>query len=531
MNSINFMEIQKRRTFAIVAHPDAGKTTITEKILFLGNVIHSTGTVKAKKSGKYVKSDWMKIEQERGISITSSIMQFNYDNYFINLLDTPGHEDFSEDTYRILTAVDCCLMVIDAAKGIETRTKKLMHIIEQQNTPIVVFINKLDRNSKNPIELLDEIESKLKITCIPITWPIGIGSRFYGIYHFIHSEIYIYKLKARNYNKKDEVIKLSDIYDKLLDQYIGVTEAKILREEIELINISYCKFNKKDFVNRITTPVFFGSALCDIGIIDMFNFLVYYGPSPKYKSTDIRIVQPEEKHFTGFVFKIQANMDLKHRDRIAFVRIVSGKYYNGIKLQHVRTGSKIIVHKAMRFLSGDRKIVEDSAYPGDIIGIYNHGSVFIGDTFTEGEIINFIGIPYFSPEIFRLICLKYPLQKKQLYKGLSQLSEEGAIQIFRPITNNNLIIGVIGILQLDIVVERLRIEYKIEVIYKNISIVAIRWIVSNDVLQLKTFKDKYKNNLALDNNNHLVYLVPSFFNLSLIIDKHPNIIFNKIREN
>ncbi|CAL4325457.1 Peptide chain release factor RF3 [Buchnera aphidicola (Eriosoma grossulariae)] len=526
----NFIEIQKRRTFAIIAHPDSGKTTLTEKILFLGKVIHETGTIQSKKSKKYVKSDWMKIEKERGISITSSVMQFTYCNCLINLLDTPGHEDFSEDTYRILTAVDFCLMVIDSAKGVEIRTKKLMHVLSLNNTPTVTFINKLDRDSKDPIKILDEIESELKIKCIPITWPIGCGSSFKGIYNFYNSMVDVYKFKQNNNFNDYNITTLSDLYNKSLEMHIGLDFAKKLREDVELINTCYSQFNNSCFVDGKITPVFFGSALRSFGINHMFNFLVRWGPCPKFKHSNTRVIYPEENLFTGFVFKIQANMDLKHRDRIAFIRIVSGRYYKGIKLQNVRLRKTFILNNAIRFLAGDRNIIEE-AYPGDIIGIYNHGSIVIGDTFTEGELINFLELPRFSPEIFRIIYLKNPLKKKQLFKGLLQLSEEGAVQIFYPLINNDLVLGVLGILQLDVILERLKLEYQIEACYKNVSIAAIRWIFCNDLIQLDQFKLQNKEYLAIDSSGYLTYIAPSLFNLNLIISNYPQIKFSEIRQN
>ncbi|QCI17340.1 peptide chain release factor 3 [Buchnera aphidicola (Aphis helianthi)] len=520
------LEIKKRRTFAIISHPDAGKTTITEKMLLLGKVLHSSGTVKARGSGKYAKSDWMKIEKDRGISITTSVMQFNYKNILINLLDTPGHQDFSEDTYRILTAVDCCLLVIDAAKGIEERTKKLMDVSRLHNTPIITFINKLDRDSLEPIEILDQIEKELKLSCIPITWPISCGRNFKGVFHLDEKLIYLYnKLKQSNIFKTN--FSYSEKY--LLEKYISSDLTVQVYEELKLISHVYSKFNKKDFLKSIVTPVFFGSALTNFGIDHILEGLIKWAPAPIYRKSNIRKIQPEEKYFTGFVFKIQANMDLKHHDRIAFIRIVSGTYRKGIKLRHVRIKKNIIISDAFYFIAGDRFSIK-VAYPGDVIGIHNHGTIKIGDSFTEGEEINFIGIPSFAPEIFRRIFLKNPLQQKQLKKGLMQLSEEGAIQVFYPFNNNHLILGAIGILQFDIVIQRLKIEYKIDAIYEKVNITMARWITSDNKKSIDIFVNDNKSHLALDNFNNLTYLAPNRANLNIIISRYIDINFNQIRE-
>lgn len=527
MCNLNYeSEIKKRRTFAIISHPDAGKTTVTEKMLLLGKILRTSGTVKARGSGKYAKSDWMKIEKDRGISITTSVIQFKYKNILINLLDTPGHQDFSEDTYRILTAVDCCLLIIDAAKGIEERTKKLMDVSRLHNTPIITFVNKLDRDSLEPIEILDQIEKELKLSCIPITWPISCGRNFKGVFHLDEKSIYFYnKFNEPNIFK----VNYNCLNKNLLKNYISSDLNFQVYEELKLISNVYLKFNKKDFLKSIITPIFFGSALSNFGIDHILESLIKWAPFPIYRNTNKRKIQPNEKYFTGFVFKIQANMDLKHRDRIAFIRIVSGKYTKGIKLKHVRTKKNIIISDAFYFIAGDRFSIE-KAYPGDIIGIHNHGTIKIGDSFTEGEEINFIGIPSFAPEIFRRIFLKNPLQQKQLKKGLMQLSEEGAIQVFYPINNNHLILGAIGILQFDIVIQRLKIEYKIDAIYEKVNIQFARWITSNNKKSIDIFSNKNKSYLALDNFNNLTYLAPNKANLNIMISRYIDINFKKVRE-
>ncbi len=528
-NSNHEQELNKRRTFAIISHPDAGKTTVTEKMLLFGKVIRTSGTIKGRGNKKYAKSDWMDIEKERGISVTTSVMQFKYKNILINLLDTPGHQDFSEDTYRILTAVDCCLVIIDAAKGIEERTKKLIDVTRIHKTPIITFINKLDRDSRNPIEILDEIEKELKLICIPITWPINCGKDFKGVYHIHEKMICLYKnniLKKKFSSNFQNFLDLSSV---LLDQYIGKDLAFHIRKELELIINVYSEFDNKKFLKGILTPIFFGTALGNFGIDHLLTSLIKWAPPPLYRQSNTRKVKPQEKKFTGFIFKIQANMDLKHRDRIAFLRIVSGQYTKGMKLKHVRIKKNIIISDAFSFLAGDR-ISINKAYPGDVIGLHNHGTIKIGDTFTQGEDIKFIGIPSFAPEIFRCIYLKNPLQHKQLIKGLIQLSEEGSIQIFRPIINNNLILGAIGTLQFDVVIERLRIEYNIDAIYKKINIVLARWIRSENHHSIYNFTKNNSAYLAYDVSNSLIYLAPSHANLNIVMNQYTDIYFDKIKE-
>ncbi|WAI11722.1 MAG: peptide chain release factor 3 [Buchnera aphidicola (Macrosiphum albifrons)] len=527
-NSNHEQELSKRRTFAIISHPDAGKTTITEKMLLLGKAIRISGTIKGRGNGKYAKSDWMNIEKERGISVTTSVMQFTYKNILMNLLDTPGHQDFSEDTYRILTAVDCCLVVIDAAKGIEERTKKLIDVTRIHNTPIITFINKLDRDSREPIEILDEIEKELKLNCTPINWPISCGKNFKGVYQIYDKMVYLYKNKLfkKNFLNLDS---FSDFSNGLIGEYIGTDIAISIHQELELIINIYSKFNKEKFLRGIITPIFFGSALGDFGIDHLLDSLIKWAPTPLYRQSSKRKVYPQEKKFTGFIFKIQANMDLKHRDRIAFMRIVSGQYTKGMKLKHVRVKKNITISDAFTFLAGDR-ISVNKAYPGDVIGLHNHGTIKIGDTFTEGEEIKFIGIPSFAPEIFRLIYLKNPLKRKQLKKGLVQLSEEGTVQVFRPILNNNLILGAIGILQFDVVIERLKVEYNIDAIYKKVNIILARWIRSKNGDSINKFKNNHSTYLAYDTSNSLIYLAPSSANLDVVMTQNSDIFFDKIRE-
>lgn len=519
-------EINKRRTFAIISHPDAGKTTITEKVLLFGQAIQSAGTVKGKKSGQHAKSDWMEMEKERGISVTTSVMQFPYNDCLVNLLDTPGHEDFSEDTYRTLTAVDSCLMVIDAAKGVEARTIKLMEVTRLRDTPIVTFMNKLDRDTRDPIELMDEVEDVLKIACAPITWPIGMGKEFKGVYNLYTDETILYKTGQGHTIQDSMVIKGLDNAE--LDEAIGHYAAD-LRDEIELVKGASHEFDLELFLAGELTPVYFGTALGNFGVDHMLDGLTAWAPSPQPRQTNERQVEPVENKFSGFVFKIQANMDPQHRDRIAFMRICSGQYQKGMKLKHVRLGKDVRVSDAVTFMAGDRAHAED-AYAGDIIGLHNHGTIQIGDTFTEGEALKFSGIPNFAPELFRRIRLKDPLKMKQLNKGLIQLSEEGAVQVFRPLKNNDLIVGAVGVLQFDVVVHRLKAEYKVEAIYEPISVATALWVTCDDPVKLEAFRKKCFDNLALDGGDSLAYVAPTMVNLQLAQERHPDIAFHKTRE-
>ncbi|HET8905029.1 MAG TPA: peptide chain release factor 3 [Saccharospirillum sp.] len=518
-------EVSKRHTFAIISHPDAGKTTITEKVLLFGKALQTAGTVKGKKSGQHAKSDWMEMEKDRGISITTSVMQFPYNDKLVNLLDTPGHEDFSEDTYRTLTAVDSCLMVIDAAKGVEDRTIKLMDVARMRETPVLTFMNKLDRDIREPIELMDEVENILKISCAPITWPIGQGKQFKGVYHLLNDEVLLYQSGQGHTIQERRVIKGLDSpeVDKALGEY-----ADELRQDVELLAAAN-KFDLEEFLAGQLTPVFFGTALGNFGVDHMLDGLVDWAPNPQPRATDERVVDASEANFSGFVFKIQANMDPNHRDRVAFLRIVSGKYEKGMKMKHVRTGKDVRISDALTFLAGDRSAVEE-AWPGDIIGLHNHGTIQIGDTFTQGEMVKFSGIPNFAPELFRRIRLRDPLKAKQLQKGLMQLSEEGAVQVFRPLKNNDLIVGAVGMLQFDVVAQRLKSEYKVDAVYEPISVATARWVECADPRKLEQFRDKAYDNLALDGGDNLAYVAPTMVNLQMAQERHPDIAFRKTRE-
>lgn len=519
-------EISKRRTFAIISHPDAGKTTVTEKLLLYAGAIKTAGSVKARKADAHATSDWMEMEKERGISITSSIMQFDYDNHIINLLDTPGHEDFSEDTYRTLTAVDSALMVIDVAKGVEMRTIKLMEVCRLRDTPILTFINKLDREGKNPIDLMDEVETVLNIECVPIIWPIGMGRRFKGVVHLLEDRVYLYE--AGKNTKISNNIVIEGVNNPKLDDILGVEVACEMREEVDLIRETTTPFNLDAFLSGKQTPVFFGSAISNFGIQNLLDGFIKYAPTPKNRESDIREVKPDENKLTGFVFKIQANMDPKHHDRLAFMRIVSGQYKKGMKLLQVSTGKQIKIANAHTFMSRERTSAKE-AYAGDVIGIHNHGGINIGESFTQGEKLNFQGIPNFAPELFRRAVLKDPLKAKALQKGLDQLSEEGATQVFRPIMNNAQILGAVGVLQFDVVAHRLKYEYGVDCQFENIAIATARW-VNGENKYIEQLKIKAGNNIALDSAGVLTYLAPSMVNLQLTIERHPNLNFSETRE-
>jgi len=519
-------EIAKRRTFAIISHPDAGKTTLTEKLLLFGGAIQQAGAVKSRKIAKAATSDFLSIEQERGISVSSSVMKFNYKGYEINLLDTPGHKDFSEDTYRVLTAVDCAIMIIDSAKGVEPQTRKLMEVCRMRNTPIITFINKLDREGMETLELFDDIENKLQIECTPMTWPIGMGKRFKGVYNLDKNEL---KLFSPGYTPKDgDGIVITDLNDPELDRQLG-TQADELRNEVELIKGAADPFDMDYYLKGSQTPVFFGSAINNFGVREMLDAFVKMAPPPGPRQTSTRIVLPEESAFSGFTFKIQANMDPAHRDRIAFFRICSGKFTKGMKVRHHRIGKEITLSNATIFMAQERSNV-DEAYPGDIIGIHNHGTIKIGDTFTEKEPLKFLGIPSFAPEHFRRVILKDPLKTKSLQKGLLQLAEEGTIQVFRPNINNDYILGAVGVLQFDVTMSRLKAEYSVDAGHEPVDLSVARWITCKDNLMLKRFIRENQGSLATDSEGWTTFLTTSEYQLGFTMEDWPGIEFHKTRE-
>ncbi|MGN6151480.1 MAG: peptide chain release factor 3 [Lysobacteraceae bacterium] len=520
-------ETARRRTFAIISHPDAGKTTLTEKLLLFGGAIQMAGSVKGRKAARHATSDWMALEKECGISVTSSVMQFPYEDRIVNLLDTPGHADFGEDTYRVLTAVDSALMVIDVAKGVEERTIKLMEVCRLRDTPIMSFINKLDREGKPPIDLLDEVESVLGIQCAPITWPIGMGQRLKGVVHLLTGEVHLYEA-GRNFTRQDSTI-FPSIDDPALEAKIGAQMLAELRDELELVEGASHPFDLDAYLSGKQTPVFFGSAVNNFGVQLLLDFFVEHAPSPKARATTGREVAPTEEKLTGFVFKIQANMDPQHRDRVAFMRVCSGRFTAGMKTFHPRTGKEVKLANALTFMASDREIAE-SAYPGDVIGIHNHGTISIGDSFTEGENLSFTGIPNFAPELFRRARLRDPLKLKQLQKGLAQLSEEGATQFFRPLMSNDLILGAVGMLQFDVGAYRLKDEYGVDASFEQVQVATARWIRCDDAKKLEEFKDKNAMNLALDAAGQLVYLAPTRVNLQLAQERAPAVTFLATRE-
>ena len=519
-------EIERRRTFAIISHPDAGKTTLTEKLLLFGGAVRLAGTVKGRRAARHATSDWMELEKQRGISVTSSVMQFPYAGRVVNLLDTPGHEDFSEDTYRTLTAVDSALMVIDAARGVEPRTIRLMEVCRLRDTPIVTFVNKMDRESREPIELLDEIERVLGLRCAPVTWPIGSGRRFRGVYHLLDDRVHFFSPRHDGRIMEGEMVEGLD--NPALDERIGEQSGE-LRDEVELVRGASDELDADGYRAATQTPVFFGSALNNFGVRELLDTFVELAPGPQPRAAEQRTVAPGEGRFSGFVFKIQANMDPQHRDRIAFMRVTSGHYRRGMRMRHVRTGRNMQVANAITFMARDRDHVDD-AYSGDIIGLPNHGTIRVGDTFSQGEDLKFTGIPSFAPELFRRVVLRDPLRLKALQKGLDQLSEEGATQVFRPLSTNDLILGAVGVLQFDVVAWRLRNEYGVESRYEPVGVTTARWVRSIDPIRLADFRRRNDARLALDSAGNLAYLAPTMVNLNLAAERWPDVEFVSTRE-
>jgi len=523
-------EIEKRRTFGIISHPDAGKTTLTEKLLMFGGAIQMAGAVKARKASRHATSDWMKIEQERGISVASSVMKFNYQHdgrdFDINLLDTPGHQDFSEDTYRVLTAVDSAMMVIDSGKGVEPQTEKLMEVCRMRNTPIVTFVNKLDRVGLEPLDILTEIEDKLQIECTPMSWPIGMGKTFKGVYNLYKKELNLFSAGAET--RDFETLHIADLNDPALDKLLG-SQAVELREDIELLEGAANPFDLQHFLQGSQTPVFFGSAINNFGVKELLDAFVELAPSPGPRAAEERMVEPDEAEFSAFAFKIQANMDPAHRDRIAFFRICSGKFEKGMSVRHHRINKDMKIANATIFMAQDRAHVEE-AYAGDIIGIHNHGTIRIGDTLTTREPLKFTGIPNFAPELFRRVRLRDPMKRKQLHKGLLQLSEEGAVQVFKTLLGGDYLLGAVGVLQFDVTVARLNAEYGVDADYVNSDFQVARWISCDDAEKLKEFKRLFEIGLAEDADGCLTYLAPNAWKLNYTMEQWPDVIFHKTRE-
>ena len=528
-------QLARRRTFAIISHPDAGKTTLTEKLLWFGGAIQVAGEVRARKAARHATSDWMELEKQRGISVTSSVMQFPYRECMVNLLDTPGHEDFSEDTYRTLTAVDSAVMVIDSVNGVEAQTIKLLGVCRLRDTPILTFINKLDREGRPPIELLDEIEDVLKIQCAPMTWPISMGKRFRGVYHLYNDSIAFFDPQAEK--GTSEIIQGID--NPRLDELIP-DQVDEMRSEVELVRGASHTFDRAAYLAGKQTPVFFGSAVNNFGVQSLLDAVVDLSPPPQPRAAIVggaaipaadkveRLVQPDEEKFSGFIFKIQANMDPKHRDRIAFLRVCSGKFERGIKLKQRATGKTLAINNAITFMAQDRNTT-DEAWPGDILGIPNHGTVVLGDAFSEGEDLQFTGIPCFAPEHFRRAQIRNPMKMKQLQKGLQQLAEEGATQLFRPIHSNDLILGAVGTLQFDVVAHRLEFEYGVDCFFEPYNVSTARWL-RGDAAMIQQLAEKSGVNVALDGAGDYVYLAPNRVNLNMTKEKYPDIVFLETRE-
>jgi peptide chain release factor 3 len=514
-------EIARRRTFGIISHPDAGKTTLTEKLLLFGGAIQEAGAVKSNKIKKTATSDFMEIEKQRGISVATSVMGFEYQGKKINILDTPGHQDFAEDTYRTLTAVDSVIVVVDVAKGVEAQTEKLVQVCRMRNTPIIIFINKLDREGKDAFDLLDEIEEKLNLRLAPLSWPIGMGQRFKGVYNLWEKNLHL--AEGRNKQKIEESIAIDDLTDPMLEKIIGKQEAATLREEIELITEVYPAFNRAEYLAGDVCPVFFGSALNNFGVQELLNCFVEIAPAPLPKNSEERLVKPTEDSFAGFVFKIHANIDPNHRNRIAFVKIVSGKFERNTNYLHTRLEKTFKYSAPTAFMAAKKSIV-DEAFPGDIVGIPDNGNLRIGDTLTSGEMLHFKGIPSFSPEHFRFINNADPLKSKQLAKGVDQLMDEGVAQLFTLQQNGRKVIGTVGALQYEVIQYRLEHEYNAKCSYESYPAYKACWLESSDAAQLEEFMRLKQRYIAEDKFGRLVFLADSAFSLQMAQDK-----FNKIK--
>ena len=515
-------EIAKRRTFGIISHPDAGKTTLTEKLLLFGGAIQKAGAVKSSKIKDHARSDWMEIEKQRGISVATSVMGFNYREIKINLLDTPGHQDFAEDTYRTLTAVDSVIMVIDCVKGVEMQTEKLMEVCRMRNTPVICFINKLDREGQDPFDLLDEIEEKLNIKVRPLSWPISMGKTFKGVYSLYEKSL---KLFTPSKIKVEEAVEIADINDPAIDSYVGETNAKQLRADVELIEGVYPDFEVKDYLSGKVAPVFFGSAVNNFGVKELLDTFIEIAPAPIPRETTIREIRPDEKKFSGFIFKIHANMDPRHRNRIAFLRVCSGKFERGANYLHVRQDKNIRFSNATAFMAQDREIGEE-AWPGDIVGLYDTGNLKIGDTLTEGEKTTYTGIPSFSPEIFKEVINKDAMKTKQLEKGLLQLMEEGVAQLFSYQLGNRKVVGTVGALQFEVIQFRLKNEYNATVEFASQNIYKACWISSKNSKKLDEFLDSKQRHIARDKDDKLVFMAESKAWLQMVQDNFPDIDFH-----
>jgi peptide chain release factor 3 len=516
-------EIQKRRTFAIISHPDAGKTTLTEKFLLFGGAIQTAGAVKSNKIKKHATSDFMEIERQRGISVATSVMSFEYKNILVNLLDTPGHRDFAEDTYRTLTAVDSVVLVIDCVKGVEEQTKRLMEVCRMRSTPVIVFVNKLDRDGKNPFDLLDEIEMELKIGLHPLSWPINMGREFKGVYNLYDKSLLLF-----NPNQKateEDYLRLEDLNDDILLKRIGTKDSTRLREDVELIEGVYGDFDRDLYLQGKVAPVFFGSAINNFGVKELLETFIQIAPLPQHRKVTTRIVEPGEDKFSGFIFKIHANLDPRHRDRIAFLRVCAGKFERNKYFHHVRLGKNVRFSNPYSFLARDKDVIE-TAFPGDVVGLFDTGSFKIGDTLTEGEDFYFTGIPSFSPEIFKEVVNKDPMKTKQLEKGLSQLTDEGVAQLFTQFGGTKKIIGCVGELQFEVIQYRLLNEYSASVQLNSLPFYKACWLTSDDPKKLYEFIKFKSSNIAEDKDGHIVYLAQSEWFLNTERTNNPDIEFH-----
>ncbi len=516
-------EIKRRRTFGIISHPDAGKTTLTEKLLLFGGAIQIAGAVKSNKIKKHATSDFMEIEKQRGISVATSVMAFEYRDRQINILDTPGHKDFAEDTYRTLTAVDSVIVVIDVAKGVEEQTEKLVSVCRMRNTPIIVFINKLDREGKDAFELLDEIEDKLGLKVLPLSWPVGMGGLFQGVYNLYEKKLILFSPHGKQ--SEEDIIEINNLNDEVLDKKVGKRAADTLREEIEIIHGVYPEFNHQKYLKGEESPVFFGSAVNNFGVKELLDCFVEVAPPPRPRETEERIIDPSEDKFTGFIFKIHANMDPKHRDRIAFMRICSGVFQRNTNYYHVRQDRNMKFSNPTAFMAAKKEVI-DEAFPGDIVGLYDSGNFKIGDSLTEGEKIQFKGIPSFSPEQFRYVVNTDPLKTKQLNKGLDQLMDEGVAQLFTKIDSARKIVGTVGALQFDVIQYRLKGEYGASCEYEPVNLYKACWVSCDDPKELALFRSRRSKDLATDKDGKLVYLAESAWGLKTVQENHPSVHFH-----
>ncbi|MDK9720750.1 MAG: peptide chain release factor 3 [Rhodospirillales bacterium] len=519
--------LPKRRTFAIISHPDAGKTTLTEKLLLFGGAIQLAGAVRAKGESRRTRSDWMSIERDRGISVSASVMSFEFDGLSMNLLDTPGHEDFSEDTYRTLTAVDSAIMVLDAAKGIETQTKKLFEVCRLRDMPILTFVNKVDREGRDPFDLIDEIEKTLALDATPVTWPIGMGRDLKGCYDLIRDRVLMYD-PGKGDHLADETIEVA-LNDTKLDEVIGTDAAAKLREEVELVRGACKPFDLQSFLEGHLTPVFFGSALKTFGVRELLQGIAAHAPIPRLQPASPRNIDAAEEKVTGFVFKVQANMDPNHRDRIAFLRLCSGRFQRGMKLKHIRSGKVMAIYNPVFFLARDRELAEE-AFPGDILGIPNHGQLRIGDALTEGEDLRFTGIPSFAPEVLRRARLDDPMKAKQLKKALEDLAEEGVNQLFKPVDGSAWMVGVVGPLQFDVITTRIESEYNLRCSFEEAGFDTARWLRAEDPGLIKKLSEGNKSNMAEDRDGAPVYLARNNWQLNRLMQDFPDVKFLATRE-